>query len=85
MAAGHQIENARALEQAGAARLLPPEEATAERLAALLESLLADRAALQGMARAARGLALPGAASAIGDHVAAVVGDRGAAAFGGPA
>ena len=85
MAAGHQVENARALEHAGAARLLAPEEATAERLAALLGTLLGDRAALRAMARAARGLALPGAASAIGDRVAAVVGDPGDAILGGQA
>ena len=76
VAAGHQIENARALESADAARVLTPEEATAERLAALLGALLGDRDALQGMARAARTLAHPGAATAIGDRVAAVVGGR---------
>jgi len=77
MAAGHQIENARALERAGAARVLAPEEATAERLAALLGTLLGDREALQGMARSARQLAHPGAAAAIGDRVTAVVGGAG--------
>jgi len=84
-AAGHQIENARALEQAGAARLLTPDEVTAERLAALLGTLLGDRGALQGMARAARALALPGASAAIGDRVAALVGGGAAAVRGGAA
>ncbi len=85
MAAGHQIENARELERAGAARVLIPEETNAERLSALLGALLGDRALLQGMGRAARALARPGAAAAIGDRVAAVVGSRRAAVSGGAA
>jgi UDP-N-acetylglucosamine--N-acetylmuramyl-(pentapeptide) pyrophosphoryl-undecaprenol N-acetylglucosamine transferase len=72
IAAGHQIDNARSLENAGAARLLRGDEASAERLTSLLGELLADRERLAGMAAAARRLARPGAADAIVDRLAEV-------------
>ncbi|MCX5204121.1 UDP-N-acetylglucosamine--N-acetylmuramyl-(pentapeptide) pyrophosphoryl-undecaprenol N-acetylglucosamine transferase [Streptomyces sp. NBC_00237] len=49
----HQTHNARVLSDAGAAHLVPDAETTAERLAALVEPLLADPARLAAMARAA--------------------------------
>lgn len=69
IAAGHQVGNAAALEAAGAARLLGGDAATPEGLATLLGELLADRAVLQGMAKAARGLSRRGAADAIVDRI----------------
>ncbi|MFD7777658.1 glycosyltransferase [Streptomyces sp. NPDC059753] len=49
----HQTHNARVLSDAGAAHLVPDGETTAERLAALVESLLADPSRLAAMGRAA--------------------------------
>lgn len=49
----HQTHNARVLSDAGAAQLLPDEETTSERLAALVEPLLADPDRLRAMGRAA--------------------------------
>ncbi|MFJ6695426.1 UDP-N-acetylglucosamine--N-acetylmuramyl-(pentapeptide) pyrophosphoryl-undecaprenol N-acetylglucosamine transferase [Streptomyces sp. NPDC091272] len=49
----HQTHNARVLSDAGAAHLVPDEETTAERLAALVEPLLADPSRLAAMSRAA--------------------------------
>ena len=61
----HQTHNARSAVAAGAALLLPESEATPERLREVFESLLADRARLLAMARAARTLAKPDAAADI--------------------
>jgi len=63
----HQTANARAWVNAGAALLLPENEAGAERLAALLGELLGDRARLLAMAQAARTLAKPDATARIAD------------------
>jgi len=79
IAAGHQRGNAEALEQAGAARVVPGDAATAERLAGLMSELLRDRAALQSMAGAARRLGRPGAADVIVDRIAEVAAQRRAA------
>ncbi|MFF3456396.1 glycosyltransferase [Streptomyces sp. NPDC002730] len=49
----HQTHNARVLSDAGAGLLLPDAEATADRLAALVEPLLADPARLAAMSGAA--------------------------------
>lgn len=49
----HQTHNARVLSDAGAAHLLPDAEATADRLSALVEPLLAEPARLAVMGRAA--------------------------------
>lgn len=68
LAGGHQGGNARRLESQGAASVVPP-EATADDLASLLESLLADGDRLAGMAAAAAGLARAGAASSIADRL----------------
>ncbi|HXO18324.1 MAG TPA: undecaprenyldiphospho-muramoylpentapeptide beta-N-acetylglucosaminyltransferase [Thermoanaerobaculia bacterium] len=66
---GHQVDNARLLAAAGGAELLESAQATPERLAALLGDLLADRARLARMGKAARGLARPGAVAAIADRL----------------
>lgn len=62
----HQTQNARFLEQAGAAFLLPQPRLTASRLAACLKTL--DRARLRGMAVHARRLARPDAAQEVAAH-----------------
>ncbi|MFD3559884.1 glycosyltransferase [Streptomyces sp. NPDC058686] len=49
----HQTHNARVLSEAGAAHLVPDGETTAERLAVLVEPLLADPSRLTAMSRAA--------------------------------
>lgn len=65
----HQTHNARALADAGAAVLLGDNECTGERLAVLLESLLADPVGLTRMAAAARGLGRPNAAARVAELV----------------
>src|SRR5687768_2576876 len=69
IAGGHQVDNARVLESAGAARALTAAEFTPEPLAAVLRELIADPARLAAMGRAARALARPGAAAAIADQI----------------
>jgi len=73
IAAGHQEQNARALERGGAARVLLAGDATSAGLESALIELLAETATLADMARAARALARPGAAAAIAERVAALV------------
>ena len=65
LAGGHQIDNARRLEHAGAARLLLDAEATPAAVASALAELVGERQTLVAMAAAARTLAHPGAAAAI--------------------
>jgi UDP-N-acetylglucosamine--N-acetylmuramyl-(pentapeptide) pyrophosphoryl-undecaprenol N-acetylglucosamine transferase len=60
----HQTANARVLERAGAAVVLPDIECDPLRLAAILDGLLADPDALDTMGRAARSLGRPDAADA---------------------
>lgn len=57
-----QTANARLVEAAGGAVVLPQAELTADRLVGLLTRLLADEAALKGMGARARALAVPDAA-----------------------
>jgi len=64
---GHQDENARALERAGAAVVLAETECRGERLASVVAGLLDDPARLRSMGRAARALARPDAAARIVD------------------
>ena len=59
----HQTRNARFLSERGAAVLLPETALDKQRLADLLRELLASRERLQEMARNARAMARPGAAS----------------------
>lgn len=79
IAKGHQVENARLLERAGAAEVLVEgdgapgsSEPFAERLAAKLIDLLADRDGLARRAATARALAKPQAVAAIADALEAV-------------
>ena len=68
----HQTANARALDAAGAAVLLPQPALTPERLAAELERLMHDPDRLEAMARAAHRLARPDAAERLADAVLAL-------------
>ena len=63
----HQRSNARALEAAGAARMIEEKDLTPERLAAVLTELLGDTARLTAMEEAARTLARPDAAARVAD------------------
>jgi UDP-N-acetylglucosamine--N-acetylmuramyl-(pentapeptide) pyrophosphoryl-undecaprenol N-acetylglucosamine transferase len=63
----HQRSNARALESAGAARMIEEKDLTPERLAAVLSELLGDTARLTAMEEAARKLARPDAAARVAD------------------
>jgi UDP-N-acetylglucosamine--N-acetylmuramyl-(pentapeptide) pyrophosphoryl-undecaprenol N-acetylglucosamine transferase len=63
----HQTANARWLAEAGGAVLVPDGEVTADRLAAEVDALLADRPRRAAMAAALATLARPDAASAIVD------------------
>ncbi len=62
---GHQMKNARAMERAGAALVVPDAELTGALLATRIDELVNDRARLKLMADAARGLARPGAAERV--------------------
>ncbi len=61
----HQRKNAQAVERAGAARCVPQDEATPDRLAELIRALLEDSAQLEAMAERSRRRARPEAAQAI--------------------
>jgi UDP-N-acetylglucosamine--N-acetylmuramyl-(pentapeptide) pyrophosphoryl-undecaprenol N-acetylglucosamine transferase len=63
----HQRSNARAMEAAGAARMLEEKDLTGERLAALIGECLADPARLRAMEAAARALGQPDAAARVAD------------------
>ena len=62
-AAGHQLENARALSKAGAAVVIDEKDLDAESLAGTVVELLRDRARLTAMGQKARSLARPNAAA----------------------
>jgi UDP-N-acetylglucosamine--N-acetylmuramyl-(pentapeptide) pyrophosphoryl-undecaprenol N-acetylglucosamine transferase len=68
----HQTTNARALEEAGAAIVLPESELSARRLSNLIAGLLADPERRARMAAAARSAARPHAARTIADRVLAL-------------
>jgi UDP-N-acetylglucosamine--N-acetylmuramyl-(pentapeptide) pyrophosphoryl-undecaprenol N-acetylglucosamine transferase len=70
----HQLRNAEALANAGAAELIVEAELSSERLVQKLKSLLQDRARLTHMAQAARSLAHPRAAQEIADLAARLAG-----------
>jgi UDP-N-acetylglucosamine--N-acetylmuramyl-(pentapeptide) pyrophosphoryl-undecaprenol N-acetylglucosamine transferase len=72
--ADHQAANARYLEQAGAAVVIPDAELTPARLASEVGRLLADRSRLEAMARASAALARPQAAADIAAEVLEAVG-----------
>ena len=68
----HQTENARWMEQAGAAVVVPDGELTPARLAQEVGHLLADPGRLSSMARASASLARPDAARTIASEVLAL-------------
>jgi UDP-N-acetylglucosamine--N-acetylmuramyl-(pentapeptide) pyrophosphoryl-undecaprenol N-acetylglucosamine transferase len=65
----HQLENARAMEKAGAARVIVQSDLAPERLAEEIRALVASPATLDGMEACARRLARPDAAAIIADMV----------------
>ena len=76
-ALGHQLDNGRVLESAGAARVLLPEQVRETELAEALSELLGDRTRLVAMGGSARSLAREGAAALIADRIEAWVGSKG--------
>ena len=70
----HQRQNAAALGEVNAARLLPQSELTSDRLAEEIADLLGNRASLAEMSQAARKLAHPDAAGEIARIVARAAG-----------
>jgi UDP-N-acetylglucosamine--N-acetylmuramyl-(pentapeptide) pyrophosphoryl-undecaprenol N-acetylglucosamine transferase len=67
----HQTANARWMERAGAAVVVPDAQLTPARLLAEIEALLADPARLDAMGRASAGLGRPDAAQRIAEEVLA--------------
>jgi UDP-N-acetylglucosamine--N-acetylmuramyl-(pentapeptide) pyrophosphoryl-undecaprenol N-acetylglucosamine transferase len=73
----HQLRNAQEMERAGAARLIPEPQLTAERLTHEIFQLLNHPAELQTMAANARSLAKPMAVQQIVDLIETVRGSQG--------
>ena len=71
----HQAANARWMERAGAATVLPDADLTPERLRSEVDALVGDEARRDAMATASRRLARPDAARAIADEVLSAVED----------
>jgi UDP-N-acetylglucosamine--N-acetylmuramyl-(pentapeptide) pyrophosphoryl-undecaprenol N-acetylglucosamine transferase len=69
----HQLRNAQEMERAGAARLIPEPQLTAERLTSEIFTLCDQPAALQEMAASARHLAKPRAAEDIVNLIEGVI------------
>jgi len=67
----HQTLNARALSDAGAARVIAEDDVTVESLTAALSEVLSDPARLSAMSAAARLVAIPDAAARLADLVEA--------------
>ena len=74
--ADHQTANARWMERAGAAIVLPDDELTPARLGAEVGALLGDPPRLQAMASASAALARPDAAQVVADEVLAAADAR---------
>jgi UDP-N-acetylglucosamine--N-acetylmuramyl-(pentapeptide) pyrophosphoryl-undecaprenol N-acetylglucosamine transferase len=72
-AANHQVENARSLAAAGAARWIPEHEATPTRLAQELAALLSDDATRAELAAGAAARGRPGAARDIAARIGALL------------
>ena len=72
----HQAANARFMEQAGAAIVIPDDQLGGPRLAQEVGRLLGDRQRLEVMARASAALARPEAATEIAQELLAVAGGR---------
>lgn len=70
----HQLENARAMEEAGAARVIVQSELTPQRWVEEVRSLMANPETVAKMGAAARRLARPDAAARIADLVERLVG-----------
>ena len=68
----HQTKNARALEDKGAAIVLPESELSARRLSNLIAGLLSDPGRMARMGAAARATARPDAARVIADRILAL-------------
>lgn len=73
-AADHQTANARALEKAGVAIVIPQSELTVERLDSAVRTMLGDRRRFDAMSAAALARARPRAAAAIALDIAATLG-----------
>ncbi|HPA80407.1 MAG TPA: undecaprenyldiphospho-muramoylpentapeptide beta-N-acetylglucosaminyltransferase [Thermoanaerobaculales bacterium] len=71
-AGGHQLHNARSQEKAGGAVVLTEAEASPERVADVLQELLADPGRLRAMGSCSRAVSLPDAARRIAERVLAV-------------
>ncbi|MNH48547.1 UDP-N-acetylglucosamine transferase [compost metagenome] len=69
----HQTLNARALSDAGAARVIAEDDLTVDSLTAALNEVLSDPARLTAMSAAARSVAIPDAAARLADLVEAAV------------
>ena len=75
-AADHQAGNARWMEQAGAAVVIPDEQLTAERLSSEVDRLLGDSTRLAAMAVASASIAKPDATLAVAAELRAAGGAR---------
>lgn len=69
----HQTLNARALSDAGAARVIAEDDVTVDSLTAALSEILSDPTKLTAMSAAARSVAIPDAAARLADLVEAAV------------
>lgn len=67
----HQTLNARALSEAGAARVIAEDDLTVDNLTAVLAEVLSDPAQLTAMSAAARSVAIPDASARLADLVEA--------------
>jgi UDP-N-acetylglucosamine--N-acetylmuramyl-(pentapeptide) pyrophosphoryl-undecaprenol N-acetylglucosamine transferase len=74
-AADHQLHNARALEQSGAAVVLEERDLMGRSLSALVHQLLADPARREALARAARGRGQPNAAREVMSKILTLFGN----------
>jgi UDP-N-acetylglucosamine--N-acetylmuramyl-(pentapeptide) pyrophosphoryl-undecaprenol N-acetylglucosamine transferase len=73
----HQLRNAQAFEQGGAARLVPDAEWTGQRFVSEVSSLLKEPARLEKMSAAARAFARPDAARRAADVLESLVVSKG--------
>ncbi|MBC7286946.1 MAG: hypothetical protein H5T86_02665, partial [Armatimonadetes bacterium] len=73
-AGGHQMYNARPIEQAGAGVIIEDKDLTGERLAGAVLEMVADQGRLRAMAAAARQWARPDAARRVAQLVSEVAG-----------
>jgi UDP-N-acetylglucosamine--N-acetylmuramyl-(pentapeptide) pyrophosphoryl-undecaprenol N-acetylglucosamine transferase len=69
----HQTLNARALSDAGAARVIAEDDVTVDSLTAALSDILSDPTKLAAMSAAARSVAIPDAAARLADLVEAAI------------